>query len=69
MKRVAEIKAKRERVFYKQRISKAKQAQKAQVLAEVTKNIHLVDAPELKKKVLETKFEAQATKKMEIDMA
>jgi large subunit ribosomal protein L24e len=56
MKRVAEIKARRERVFYKQRMAAAKKEdnfEQQQLLREVERNIELVQAPDVRAKVLE----------------
>jgi large subunit ribosomal protein L24e len=53
MKRIQEIKANRERVFYKQRMAGKKELEKEQALKEIQKNIELVHVPELVEKVLE----------------
>ena len=53
MKRIQEIKANRERVFYKQRMAGKKELEKEQAIKEIQKNIELVHVPELVEKVLE----------------
>jgi large subunit ribosomal protein L24e len=51
MKRISEIKQKRERVFYKQRVASKKLAEKENMIKEVAKNIDLISTPELKKEL------------------
>jgi large subunit ribosomal protein L24e len=53
MKRIQEIKAKRERVFYKQRMAGKKDKERAQNVQEIVKNAELVNVPELVQKALE----------------
>jgi len=48
MKRISEIKAKRERVFYKNRMSGNKEREKAENIREIQKNIELIGAPSVK---------------------
>uniref|UniRef100_A0A1D1YDW4 Putative ribosome biogenesis protein RLP24 n=1 Tax=Anthurium amnicola TaxID=1678845 RepID=A0A1D1YDW4_9ARAE len=55
MKRISEIKAKRERVFYKNRMSGNKEREKAENIREIQKNIELVEVPS-------TKIKAQIAK-------
>ncbi|GBB89829.1 hypothetical protein RclHR1_16660006 [Rhizophagus clarus] len=45
MKRISEIRAKRERVFYKNRMSGNKEREKAENIREIQKNIELIGAP------------------------
>ncbi|KND00286.1 ATPase-activating ribosome biosynthesis protein [Spizellomyces punctatus DAOM BR117] len=58
MKRVAEIKARRDRVFYKKRISGKKEHEKQQNVLEIQRNIQLIGEPSLKEKVMEQKVMA-----------
>ncbi|RIA86871.1 ribosomal L24 domain-containing 1 [Glomus cerebriforme] len=55
MKRISEIKAKRERVFYKNRMSGNKEREKAENIREIQKNIELIGASS-------TKIKAQIAK-------
>ena len=64
MKRISEIKQKRERVFYKQRIASKKLVEKENMIKEVAKNIDLISTPELKKE-LESKLH-QTDRDMEL---
>jgi len=48
MKRISEIKAKRERTFYKNRMSVNKELEKAENIREVQKNIELIGVPSAK---------------------
>lgn len=66
MKRVQEVKSKREHVFYRKRLEKAKQAEKEATIKEVQKDIQLVKVPSLKKKTAE-KFNIIKEKRMQID--
>ncbi|KAI9199565.1 ribosomal protein L24e-domain-containing protein [Polychytrium aggregatum] len=67
MKRIAEIKAKRERVFTKKRFLANKSKEKMQNVREIQKNIELVAAPELRKKIVEHKIlEDQSREDMEL---
>ncbi|TPX62045.1 hypothetical protein SpCBS45565_g07087 [Spizellomyces sp. 'palustris'] len=58
MKRVAEIKARRDRVFYKKRIIGKKEHEKQQNVLEIQRNIQLIGEPSLKEKVMEQKVVA-----------
>ncbi|KAH9274333.1 hypothetical protein BASA83_003331 [Batrachochytrium salamandrivorans] len=67
MKRVQQIKAKREKVFFKQRMVGKKEREMAESIQSLHKNIELVDAPEITQKMLEHKMTAKtAQKDMEI---
>ena len=65
MKRISEIKQKREKVFYKQRIASKKLAEKENMIKEVAKNIDLISTPELRKE-LESKLHQTERKDMEL---
>ena len=66
MKRISEIKQKREKVFYKKRIASKKLVEKENMLKEVSKNIDLISTPELKKE-LESRFhQTQGREDMEL---
>ncbi|KAL2916826.1 ATPase-activating ribosome biosynthesis protein [Polyrhizophydium stewartii] len=67
MKRVQEIKAKRERVFFKKRQA-AKERELERGIKDLQKNIELIDAPEIKQKVLEHKASAKVSK-MDMEIA
>ncbi|TPX36021.1 hypothetical protein SmJEL517_g01778 [Synchytrium microbalum] len=72
MKRVAEIKARRERVFYKNRMVKAgkKEHERSDMLKDISTHIDLVVAPgvreRVKEKIADEKKKASTTK-MEVD--
>ncbi|KAI9004663.1 ATPase-activating ribosome biosynthesis protein [Gaertneriomyces sp. JEL0708] len=57
MKRVAEIKARRERVFYKQRTHHKKDLEKQQNIKHIQQNIQLVGSREMRERVMEKKME------------
>ncbi|KAI8916048.1 ribosomal protein L24e-domain-containing protein [Gorgonomyces haynaldii] len=66
MKRVQEIKARRERVFTKQRLAGKKERELAENIKALQQNIELVDIPEVKRIVLEHKVgKEQQQKDME----
>lgn len=65
MKRISEIKQKRERVFYKQRVASKKLVEKENMLKEVAKNIDLISTPELKKE-LESRLNQTESRDMEL---
>ena len=66
MKRISEIKQKREKVFYKKRIASKKLVEKENMIKEVSKNIDLISTPELKKE-LESRFhQTQGREDMEL---
>ncbi|CAG8458104.1 93_t:CDS:2 [Ambispora gerdemannii] len=73
MKRVTEIRAKRERAFYKLRMAGNKEREKAEFISEVQRNIELVQAPGARvkaqvSKILEKKTQKQPQQqRMEID--
>ncbi|CAG8547152.1 13291_t:CDS:2 [Ambispora leptoticha] len=73
LKRVTEIRAKRERVFYKNRMAGNKEREKAEFISEVQRNIELVQAPSTKiktqvSKILEKKTQKQLQEQdMEVD--
>ncbi|KAJ3153720.1 ATPase-activating ribosome biosynthesis protein [Irineochytrium annulatum] len=67
MKRVQEIKAKRERVFTKKRLVGKKEKERAESIKMLHKNIELIATPALKKKLMEKKLAAsQVSKEMEL---
>ncbi|KAF9971823.1 ATPase-activating ribosome biosynthesis protein [Actinomortierella ambigua] len=68
MKRSQEIKAKRERVFYKNRMAGNKLQKKTENQALVQKHIHLVDTPQIKK-VAQAQKVSEKNKLMDIDMS
>ncbi|KAJ2716296.1 ATPase-activating ribosome biosynthesis protein [Coemansia sp. D1744] len=65
MKRVQEIRARRERAFFKQRMTGNKEREKALDVLEIQKNIHLVSTAAIKHK--ETQKTAQTSKHMDLD--
>ncbi|KAJ3111856.1 ATPase-activating ribosome biosynthesis protein [Phlyctochytrium bullatum] len=67
MKRVQEIKAKREKVYTKKRLQGKKEKEKADTLRLIQKNIELISTPGLRQKMLEKKMaQAEKSKSMEI---
>ncbi|KAJ3292870.1 ATPase-activating ribosome biosynthesis protein [Rhizoclosmatium sp. JEL0117] len=56
MKRIQEIKAKRERVFMKKRMAGKKDQERSEALKLVQKNVELIQTPALKKKLMEKKI-------------
>nr|XP_020640545.1 probable ribosome biogenesis protein RLP24 [Pogona vitticeps] len=68
MKRVEEIKRKRQATFIMNRLKKGKELQKAQDITEVKQNIHLIRAPQaVKGKQLEEKMVQQLQDTMETE--
>ncbi|XP_072838061.2 putative ribosome biogenesis protein RLP24 [Pogona vitticeps] len=68
MKRVEEIKRKRQATFIMNRLKKGKELQKAQDITEVKQNIHLIQAPQaVKGKQLEEKMVQQLRDTMETE--
>ncbi|KAJ2151156.1 ATPase-activating ribosome biosynthesis protein [Coemansia sp. RSA 1935] len=65
MKRVQEIRARRKRAFFKQRMTGNKEREKALDVLEIQKNIHLVSTAAIKHK--ETQKTAQTSKHMDLD--
>ncbi|KAJ3410794.1 hypothetical protein HDV05_003223 [Chytridiales sp. JEL 0842] len=59
MKRIQEIKAKRERVFTLKRLKGKKEHERTQKVKMVQKNIELIATPGLKKKLMEKKLAGQ----------
>ncbi|KAI8833709.1 hypothetical protein BC829DRAFT_448647 [Chytridium lagenaria] len=68
MKRIQEIKAKRERVHTKKRLQGKKEKERADVLKLVQKNIELIKTPELRQKMYEKKL-AATSKTKDVEMA
>ncbi|KAG0255313.1 ATPase-activating ribosome biosynthesis protein [Mortierella polycephala] len=68
LKRSLEIRSKRERVFYKNRMSGNKLRQKTENQALVQKHIHLVDTPAIKN-LAQVQKVAQKNKLMDVDMS
>ncbi|ORY08010.1 hypothetical protein K493DRAFT_201493 [Basidiobolus meristosporus CBS 931.73] len=66
MKRVQEIRARRERSFYKSRMSGNKEREKAENIKEIQRNIHLVSSPALKNKLQVDKI-LESSKQMDMD--
>ncbi|CAG8583574.1 9606_t:CDS:2 [Funneliformis mosseae] len=67
MKRISEIKAKRERVFYKNRMSGNKEREKAENIREIQKNIELVgSSTKIKAQVAKITEKSQQNADMEI---
>ncbi|KAJ3179404.1 ATPase-activating ribosome biosynthesis protein [Geranomyces variabilis] len=69
MKRVAEIKAKRDRVYYKKRISAGgkKDHEKTRNLVDVQRNIELVGSKDLQRRVLESQVVEQQGDRMDTE--
>ncbi|KAJ3109615.1 ATPase-activating ribosome biosynthesis protein [Phlyctochytrium planicorne] len=68
MKRIQEIKAKRERVHTKKRLQGKKEKERAETLKLVQKNIELITTPALRKKMMEKKMAATSqAKDMELN--
>ncbi len=67
MKRVSEVKAKRERIFTKNRLQPKQEAEKALAMAQLEKNVSLVAESSGKKKETIKVAKTSAQRKMEID--
>eukprot|EP01017_Pseudomicrothorax_dubius_P044051 TRINITY_DN7414_c0_g1_i2.p1 TRINITY_DN7414_c0_g1~~TRINITY_DN7414_c0_g1_i2.p1 ORF type:complete len:174 (-),score=53.12 TRINITY_DN7414_c0_g1_i2:127-648(-) len=65
MKRVAEIRERREKVFWENRMRKAKAVQKDAIMAEVEKNVHIVSEPRLKQKIQKNILEKERAEEEE----
>ncbi|OMH79678.1 Ribosome biogenesis protein RLP24 [Zancudomyces culisetae] len=65
MKRIQEIKARREHAFYKQRMAGKKEIEYLQNVREVEKNVHIVNTPKITK--LEIQKVTEKTTKMDVD--
>ncbi|KAJ2614019.1 ATPase-activating ribosome biosynthesis protein [Coemansia sp. RSA 1804] len=65
MKRVQEIRARRERAFFKQRMAGNKERERVENIREIEKSIHLVSTPTIKAK--EVQKSAESSKRMELD--
>ncbi|RKO87586.1 ribosomal protein L24e-domain-containing protein [Blyttiomyces helicus] len=68
MKRVQEIKARRERVFYKKRMIGKKDRERAQNLKLVQRNIELVEAPAVRQRLQEV-AKASTEKRTDMELA
>ncbi|KAJ3010248.1 UNVERIFIED_CONTAM: ATPase-activating ribosome biosynthesis protein [Siphonaria sp. JEL0065] len=68
MKRIQEIKAKRERVFMKKRLSGKKEQERKEALKLVQRNVELIQTPALKKKLMEKKI-ISAPGQQDVEMA
>ncbi|KAK9763917.1 ATPase-activating ribosome biosynthesis protein [Basidiobolus ranarum] len=66
MKRVQDIRARRERTFFKNRMSGNKEREKAENIKEIQRSIHLVTSPALKSKIQVEKI-LQSSKQMDVD--
>lgn len=66
IKRVQEIKARRERAFFKTRMQAAKEQERTAMAKEVAKDVQLVKTPALKKKVAQ-RLMAVEEKRMQVD--
>ncbi|KAJ3316670.1 hypothetical protein HDU76_001629 [Blyttiomyces sp. JEL0837] len=62
MKRIQEIKAKRERVFTKKRLQGKAAREKAEKVRLVSQNIELIATPAIRKKLLEKKIVAEKSR-------
>ncbi|KAJ3048337.1 ATPase-activating ribosome biosynthesis protein [Rhizophlyctis rosea] len=68
MKRVQEIKARRERVFYKKRLIGKKEQERAENVKQIQKNIELVEGPTQKRILLEQKI-GQKDERTDMELA
>lgn len=66
MKRVHEIRARRERAFFKQRMAGNKEREKTENIREIQKNIHLISTPAVKNKEVQ-KETVDTSKQMDVD--
>ncbi|KAK9728626.1 ATPase-activating ribosome biosynthesis protein [Basidiobolus ranarum] len=66
MKRVQDIRARRERTFFKNRMSGNKEREKAENIKEIQRSIHLVSTPALKSKLQLDKI-LESNKQMDVD--
>ncbi|KAJ3322933.1 ATPase-activating ribosome biosynthesis protein [Boothiomyces sp. JEL0866] len=66
IKRVQEIKQKREKVHYKNRMAGKKERELQENIKALQKNIELVEGEEIKQKIMEHKFEKQERNDMEL---
>ncbi|KAJ3355230.1 ATPase-activating ribosome biosynthesis protein [Entophlyctis luteolus] len=69
MKRIQEIKAKRERVFAKKRLQGRREQEKSAALKLVQKNVELVQTPALRQRLLEKKVVAAPATARDVEMA
>ncbi|KAI8834573.1 ATPase-activating ribosome biosynthesis protein [Chytriomyces hyalinus] len=69
MKRIQEIKAKRERVFMKKRLQGKKAQEKKEALKLVSTNVELIKTPALKQRLLEKKIIGGTPKSKDVEMA
>ncbi|KAJ3200888.1 ATPase-activating ribosome biosynthesis protein [Dinochytrium kinnereticum] len=67
MKRIQEIKAKRERVFTKKRLQGKKEKERSDTLKLVQRNIELIKTPALREKMLEKKM-ASVSKAQDMEL-
>ncbi|KAI9348450.1 ribosomal protein L24e-domain-containing protein [Zopfochytrium polystomum] len=67
MKRVQEIKAKRERVFTRKRLLGKKQQERSEALKLVKKNVELISTPGLKEKLAEKRIISTPETRQEMD--
>ncbi|KAJ2556629.1 ATPase-activating ribosome biosynthesis protein [Coemansia sp. RSA 1933] len=65
MKRVQEIRARRERAFFKQRMAGNKERERVENIREIQKSIHLVSTPTVKAK--EAQKATESSKRMDLD--
>ncbi|KAJ3070975.1 hypothetical protein HDU98_006003 [Podochytrium sp. JEL0797] len=68
MKRIAEIKAKRERVFMKKRLAGKKDQERSEALRLVQRNVELIQTPALKKRLEEKRIIGNLANK-DVEMA
>ncbi|KAJ2059229.1 ATPase-activating ribosome biosynthesis protein [Coemansia aciculifera] len=66
MKRVQEIRARRERAFFKQRMSGNKERERDLDIKEIQKSIHLISTPTIKAKEMQ-KAAAESSRQMDLD--
>ncbi|KAG9305435.1 hypothetical protein G9A89_021153 [Geosiphon pyriformis] len=67
MQRITQIRAKRDRVFYKNRMAGNKEKERAEFVTEVQRNIELIQAPNAKVKERVAKMVERTKQRMEVD--
>ena len=68
MDRVREIRARRARVFYKQRMSTRKDVERTENAHLLRKSVHLLKTPRLKRAAAEGKLRIQTPERMQVDV-
>ncbi|CAG8582087.1 18038_t:CDS:2 [Acaulospora morrowiae] len=69
MKRVSEIRAKRERVFYKNRMSSNKERERAENIREIQRHIELAETPSVKIKSQAAKVAEKTQQHIDMDIS